>query len=261
MAVYSAQAVILRKLDYSEADRILTLFTLERGKLAAIAKGVRKSKARMAGQLDVFGHGRMMLAEGRNLDVITQFQRITDVRPLSEDLPRSAAAAVVVELADKVLEERHPQPELFQIVVDGLSRLAAAPAAAVRMESVDFLSRILLELGYAPAATVCARCGGPLHGAWVPANPDSRGGSGLGFSAASGGVVCAACAAAVNARAISTRAVKVLRVAAAGDRDLFLRLRLEPADVAEVEDVLAAQLEHHLDRQLKSIDFARKVWR
>jgi DNA repair protein RecO (recombination protein O) len=249
MPVYTAEAVILRKLDYSEADRILTVLTRERGKISAIAKGVRKARARMAGQLDVFSHGRMQLAEGRRMDVVTQFQRLTDVRPLSEDLFRSAAAAVVVELADKVLEDQHPQPELFQIVVDGLGRLASAALPAVRMESVDFLSRMLAELGYAPEAEVCARCGRPL-------DPQ-----GLGFSPVYGGVVCAACAAETTARAISPRAVKVLRVAAAGDRDLFLRLRLDAPDVAEVEDALSAQVEHHLDRQLKSIDFARKVFR
>jgi len=86
MPVYSAEAVVLRKVDYGEADRILTLFTRERGKLPAIAKAVRRAKSRMSGQLDVFSHGQMLLAEGRRMDVVTQFQRITrsdglDCRP------------------------------------------------------------------------------------------------------------------------------------------------------------------------------------
>jgi len=249
MAVYSAEAVVLRKVDYGEADRILTLFTRERGKLPAIAKAVRRAKSRMSGQLDVFSHGTMMLAEGKRMDVVTQFQRITRSDGLAADLPRSAAAAVVVEVADKVLEERHPQPELFAVVVGALEHLSHTEINA-RMELADFLTRVLSELGYAPALAECARCGKAL------------GESGLGFSPFAGGVICADCNRAdLPSPPISSRAVKVLRVCASGDRDLFFRLRLDDIDLGALEGALEAQLEHHLDRQLKSIDFARKVRR
>jgi DNA repair protein RecO (recombination protein O) len=224
----------------------MTLFTLEKGKVRAIAKGVRKAKSRMSGSLDVFAHGQMMLAEGRNLDVITQFQRITDTGPLSGDLARSAAGAVMVEVADKVLEERHPQPELFSLLVAGLSRLADT-AVSPRVETTDFLVRVLGELGYAPELRVCARCGRELPGA------------GLAFSAIAGGVIGPECD--QGSPAISARAVKILRVLASGDRELFGRLQLEEADLRAIEAALEAQLEHHLDRQLKSIDFARRIRR
>jgi DNA repair protein RecO (recombination protein O) len=249
MAVYSAEAVVLRKVDYGEADRILTLFTRERGKLPAIAKAVRRAKSRMSGQLDVFSHGTMMLAEGKRMDVVTQFQRITRSDGLAADLPRSAAAAVVVEVADKVLEERHPQPELFAVVVGALDHLSHTEINP-RMELADFLTRVLSELGYAPALAECARCGKAL------------GENGLGFSPFAGGVICADCNRAdLPSPPISSRAVKVLRVCASGDRDLFFRLRLDDTDLGALEGALEAQLEHHLDRQLKSIDFARKVRR
>ncbi len=239
--------MILRKVDFGEADRIFTLFTLERGKVPAIAKSVRKASSRMSGQLDIFAHGQMMLAEGRSMDVVTQFKRITRGDGLSGDLPRSAAAAVVVEVADKVLEERHPQPDLFAIVAGALARLAD-PEIAPRMELADFLMRVLVELGYAPQLEECARCGRPL------------GETGLGFSPIAGGVICPACNASWSvAPRISARTVKILRVIAAGDRDLFFRLRVDEDDITAVERALEAQLQHHLDRQLKSIEFARQT--
>jgi DNA repair protein RecO (recombination protein O) len=201
----------------------------------------------MTGQLDVFAHGRVLLAEGRNMDVVTQFQRITDSLTLASDLQLSAGAAVVVEVADKVLEERHPQPELFRIVAGAITHLAA-PGASGRVEVADYLMRVLVELGYAPELRVCARCGRGL------------GEMGLGFSPFAGGVTCADCNASVpGARQISARAVKVLRVCASGDRDLLLRLRLDGEDLVALEAALEAQLEHQLDRQLKSLDFARRV--
>ncbi len=249
MPVYSAEAVILRKVDYGEADRIFTLFTRERGKVPAIAKSVRKAKSRMSGQLDIFAHGQMMLAEGRSMDVVTQFKRITRGEALSADLARSAAAAVVVEVADKVLEERHPQPELFALVANALAALADA-GLEPRLELADYLMRVLVELGYAPQLEECARCGRPL------------GEIGLGFSPIAGGVICPSCNASWSvAPRIEARTVKILRVIAAGDRDLFFRLRVDEADIAAVERALEAQLEHHLDRQLKSIDFARQTRR
>jgi DNA repair protein RecO (recombination protein O) len=249
MPVYSAEAVVLRKVDYGEADRILTLFTRERGKLPAIAKAVRRAKSRMSGQLDVFSHGQMLLAEGRRMDVVTQFQRLTRSDGLASDLPRGAAAAVVVEVADKVLEERHPQPELFEVVVGAIGHLSD-PAVSSRLELADFLMRVLGELGYTPALSECARCGKPI------------GETGLGFSPIAGGVICADCNRnELPSPPISARAVKVLRVCASGDRDLFFRLRLDEDDLAALEGALEAQLEHHLDRQLKSIDFARRVRR
>lgn len=249
MPVYSAEAVILRKVDFGEADRIFTLFTLERGKVPAIAKSVRKPKSRMSGQLDIYAHGQMMLAEGRSMDVVTQFRRITRVDNLISDLARSAAAAVVVEVADKVLEERHPQPELFALVTTALGDLADA-SIEPRLELADFLMRVLKELGYAPQLEECARCGGRL------------GEQGMGFSPIAGGVTCSACNLSFGvAPRISARTVKILRVLASGDRGLFFKLAVDDDDLVAVERALEAQLEHHLDRQLKSIEFARQTRR
>jgi DNA repair protein RecO (recombination protein O) len=248
VAVYRCEAVILRKLNFGEADRIMTLFTLERGKLAAIAKSVRKARSRMSGHLDVFAHGSMMLAEGRNLDVITQFRRLTETEPLGRDLEKSAAAAVVIEVADKVLEERHPQPVLFHIVIDALARMSA-PAAGPRAELADYLMRVLGELGYMPELYTCARCGRALE-------PEGE----MAFSPLFGGVICSDCNDPIAPAApIGARTVKILRVLASGDRDTFLRLKLDADDIRAVEHVLEGQLEHHLDRQLKSIDFVRNL--
>jgi len=121
---------------------------------------------------------------------------------------------------------------------------------SARLELCDFLMQVLGELGYTPALADCARCGKPI------------GETGLGFSPIAGGVVCGDCnKSELPSPPISARAVKVLRVCAAGDRDLFFRLRLDEDDLAALEGALEAQLEHHLDRQLKSIDFARRVRR
>src|SRR5437867_12611907 len=117
MPTYLAEAVVLHRPDYGEADRILTLLTREHGKLAAIAKGSRRAKARSGNSLDLLARSRMMLAKGRNLDVVAQVERRGDVRHISGDLHRTAYACLVAEVADKVLEERHPVDDVFELVV------------------------------------------------------------------------------------------------------------------------------------------------
>src|SRR5438105_4366749 len=247
MPTYAADAIVLRRLDYGEADRILTLLTREHGKLSAIAKGSRRARARSANGLDLFVRSSMMLAKGHNLDVVAQAERRGDVRHISGDLQRTAYACLVAEVADKVLEERHPVDDVFELVVATIERLNASQRSP-RAEGAWFLMRILDLLGYQPQLIECAGCNQPLpeDAAW--------------FSPLLGGVLCRRCGAHDQAgSALSVNGLKVLRLMAAGDGALFDRLKLTPALLLEVEAALEAQLEYHLDRHLKSLEFIRSI--
>jgi DNA repair protein RecO (recombination protein O) len=247
MPTYQADAVVLHRLDYGEADRILTLLTREHGKLAAIAKGSRKSKTRLGSSLDLFGRSQMMLAKGRNLDVVAQAERRGDVRNISGDLLRTAYACVVAEVADKVLEERHPVDDVFDLVVGTIDRLNH-PDCSPRVEGAWFLMRILDLLGYLPQLQTCAGCGValPEEKAW--------------FSPLLGGVLCDRCGSHDQAgSSVSVNALKVLRLMALDDAALYGRLRLSTEILYQVEAALEAQLEYHLDRRLKSLEFLRSI--
>lgn len=115
-----------------------------------------------------------------------------------------------------------------------------------RRASAWFCSHALDVLGYAPQLTECAGCQRPLPPDPAPFSPDA------------GGFLCPACARG-GMVPVSVAAIKVLRVMAAGDIDLYRRLKLEGELLAEVEGVLESQLEHHLDRQLKSLRFLRHM--
>ena len=189
----------------------------------------------------------MMLARGRNLDVVAQVERRGDARHISGDLERTAYASLVAEVVDKVLEDRHPVDQIFDLVVVTLERFNQ-PERECRADAVWFLMRILEVLGYQPQLQECAGCGGhlPEAAAW--------------FSPLLGGVLCAACGAQEQGgSAVSLGCLKVLRVMAAADNELYNRLRLSAELLNEIEDALAAQLEYHMDRQLKSLDFIRTI--
>ncbi len=246
MPTYQADAIVLRRLDYGEADRILTLLTREYGKVSVIAKGARRSKARAGTALDLFGRSRMMLAKGRNLDVVAQVERRGDARHIAGDLERTAYACLVAEVVDKVLEERHPVDDVFELVVSTLERFNLVHRSC-RADAAWFLMRILELLGYQPQLDTCAGCNGRL--------PEGDG----WFSPLLGGMLCEACGRHQSGSLVSHTGLKVLRLMAADQPELYDCLRLTQELLDEVEGALEAQLEYHLDRRLKSLDFIRQI--
>lgn len=176
---YRTQAVVLGHIEYGEADRILKLFTYEKGKITAIAKGVRKIRSRKAGHLEPFTRANLFLAKGRNLDIITQAETVNPYIGLREDLQRLAYAAYVVEVLDRFTYEEGQNINLFRLLTDTLSRLETHqdPATVVHYYEI----RMLDLLGFRPQLFECIDCG-----AEVQAEDQF-------FSPLAGGVVCPAC--------------------------------------------------------------------
>jgi len=236
--------VVLRKLDYGEADRIFTLLTREHGKLGAIAKGVRKTSSKLASSLELFTRVEVQLATGRgSLDIITQAIRHPGPR-IEADLERTSRASLVAELAERMTEDRHPQEHLYELTCWALAEIATD--ADPRRSAAYFIGAALDLMGYAPQLTECARCGRPL--------PDAA----AAFSAAQGGFLCGADTDPAEPQ-VTPAAIKVLRVIMSGDLALYRRLKLSTSIMDEVDDVLAAQLEYHLDRQLNALRFLRRM--
>ena len=249
MPTYVTEGVILRRIDYGEADRILTVLTRDHGKIGVIARGVRKSGSRLAAHTDLFARSRMQLARGRGeLDVLVQAETIGSTAPLA-DARRAACASVCAELTDRVLESNHPDQETFDLVVEALHDCTdneRDPRGAL----VWLTRRMIERLGYAPQLYECASCGTRLAeaSAW--------------FSATAGGLLCARCATSdPGSVECSVRVIKVLRLAATGDRDLYRRLRLDEQSLATLEAVTERELAQHLDRQLRSLSVLRAIER
>lgn len=235
---------MLRKLDYGEADRIFTFLTREHGKIGAIAKGVRRQESKLGPSLELYGHVDLLLAKGRgDLDVVAQVQRLPGLR-IPGDVEVMSHAALIAELAERVCEDRHPVDGVYELTVMALDELARETDP--RRASAYFMMAALDLLGYAPQLAACASCEKPLA-----AKPAS-------FSAAAGGFLCDSCAM-PGMRQVPLAAIKVLRLMASGDIATYRRLKLEPMLIDAIEGVLTTQLEHHLDRRLKSLQFLHQM--
>ena len=235
---------MLRKLDYGEADRIFTLLTRSHGKVGAIAKGVRRPESKLGPSLELYGHVDLLLAKGRGeLDVVAQVQRVPGYR-IEGDVERMSHAALIAELAERVCEDRHPVDGVYELAVMALHELAGETDP--RRASAYFMMAALDLLGYAPQLSVCVSCDKAL-----PPRPAA-------FSAEAGGFLCEGCAL-PSMSSVPVAAIKVLRLMAAGDLDTYRRLKLDVAQMSSIEGVLTAQLEHHLDRRLKSLQFLHQM--
>ncbi|MDP9406278.1 MAG: DNA repair protein RecO, partial [Actinomycetota bacterium] len=160
MALYREQGIVLRTYKLGETDRILSLLTPGRGKVRAVAKGVRRPGSRFGGRLEPYSHVDLQLYEGRNLDVVAQAELITSFTAVREDFALSACAATIVEAADRVAQEQERATRLVLLVLDALRALARDPQyPSVVLDA--YLLRLASLAGYHPDLGACAGCGAP----------------------------------------------------------------------------------------------------
>ena len=212
--------------------------------MGAIAKGVRRPESKLGPSLELYGHVDLLLARGRGeLDVVAQVERVPGYR-IEGDVERMAHAALIAELAERVCEDRHPVDGVYDLAVMAMEELARE--SDPRRASAWFLLSALDLLGYAPQLMSCASCEKPLA-----AKPAA-------FSAEAGGFLCDQCALPAMEQ-VPLATIKVLRLMASGDLETYRRVKLDGALMASIEGVLQSQLEHHLDRRLKSLAFLHEM--
>lgn len=160
MTLYREEAVVLRTHKLGEADRIVVLMTGGRGKVRAVAKGVRKTKSRFGGRLEPPGHVSLLLYQGRNLDVVNQAETVEHHRAIREDLDRMTDAMAVVEAVDQVAQEGEPNPQLFRMLTGALRALGDAAERPPLLVGAFYWKLLALE-GVAPVLDQCVQCGAP----------------------------------------------------------------------------------------------------
>lgn len=236
MGLYRAEGVVLRTWRLGEADRIVVVLTGGRGKVRAVAKGVRKTASRFGGRLEPAGHVALLCHEGRELDVVTQAETIESFPELRSDLARMRDALALLEAADQVSREGQADERLLAMLVGALRTVAHRPAALV---VAGFYWKLLALEGSAPDLSRCVRCG--TDDASVLA----------GMHPVEGGALCRACRpAAPGAVAASPEAVGLCRTILAGG--LAPALATPPGPLAaEVADLATRALEAHLERRLR----------
>jgi DNA repair protein RecO (recombination protein O) len=241
---YRSKAFILRTYDYSEADRILVLFSEKYGKFRAVAKGVRKTRSRLAGCTALLSQSELQFygKPHQDLYLITQGQLLTAYANVKSDLVLLGQAARMSELVDRLTPDHQSLPKLFQLLLSGLELLENGISAV--LAGIWFEIILLDYMGYRPNLTLCQTCKKDAeYMAYVPEQ---------------GGMVCQNCRSQSNLR-LSRGArllLEKLRVLEASKLD---RIRLQPAQEQEIKTVLNSAFLYQLGRDLNSEKFQKAV--
>ena len=195
---HTTEAVVLRSIRFGEADRVLHLYTLDHGRVGAVAKGVRKTTSRFGARLEPLSHVELVLHRGSGeLETVTGVQLVRPHRAAREDYYRLSVGLIGAEAMLRLFSEQEANERAFVALTRFLDLLDETPHAAERPAldplGLAFQLKLLWLSGYLPHLTSCAECG--------------EGAALVGFSPRAGGAVCAGCAARTEALALSAEGI------------------------------------------------------
>lgn len=244
MGSLSTPAIVLRAVNYGEADRIVTLFGRDTGRLSALARGARKSQRRFAGGLGLCAVGVASLRERAGADLLTleSFDATTAHAALGTDVARMAHAAYAAELVTKLCAPRQVEGAVYDWLAELLGCLDAEGASAERLRVFEL--GLLRALGLGPVVDRCLVCGDSAARSYRW-DPDR------------GGAVCTGCAR--GGRPISTEARAALARLGALSLGAAGRETLPPDVNRDCREALLEIITHHINGPLKSVEFIAKL--
>ena len=177
---FKTEAVVLRSIRFGEADRVLHLYSADRGRLGAIAKGARRLRSRLGGRLEPLTRVQLVLHEGRGeLCTVSAADTVHPHPSLRERRPALERATQACDAVLRLLDSGEANRPAYNLLCNELALLDEEPEAASRAQALAFRAKLLLAAGFAPELAACASCGEREH---------------LGsFSPSAGGVVCSGC--------------------------------------------------------------------
>lgn len=143
---YKDEGIVLKRFNFGEADRILTVFTRRRGKLSLLAKGIRRTSSRKRGSLEVFSHIKFSGSTGKSIDIITEVEIIDSFASLRKDLKKVAVAFYLMEVIDRLTREDESHSELFDLCVISMKEIQSKNN--LRKIKEEFVKLALVNLGF-----------------------------------------------------------------------------------------------------------------
>ena len=242
---YKTEAVVLRSIRFGEADRVLHIYTLDRGRVGAVAKGVRKTMSRFGGRLEPLSHVELLLHQGSGeLGTVTGVDLVRPHHAVREDSYRLSVGLIGAEAMLRLFTEQEANERAFTALTRFLDVLDEAPHAADRPAvdplALSFQLKLLWLSGYLPHLTSCAECG-------------TTDATLVGYSPRAGGAVCAGCAAQSAALALSLNGIRGIEALLASPLADAASLGLGERAARDALKVIQASYEYHGGFRLKTL--------
>lgn len=242
MTQYQTEAILLAAKNWGEADKMVTLFSREYGKISAIAYGARRPKSRLTAGMQPFMHIAIALTPGKNLDYIKQYDTIRTFREIRENLDYMAYGAFITELITELCPERQPEPLVFDLLESILKMISERNPRVVASAGAW---QMLTLTGFSPQYKNCSICSQPLV---FPAY----------FSPAAGGGICQACHTA-DSISYSASASNLLEKLINLDWQRPGNFSVRGSVLVETEKLFTRYLKYHIDKPLKSLEFIKEL--
>lgn len=244
MATYSTEGVVLLVHKYKGTGRVVSFYTRDRGRVDAAAQGVGKPGSKLAAAVELFTLSKLMFAEGRDLDRLTQADVVESHYPLRADMTRLACASYIAELTVKSSEPSHPLSGLFARLVEAYAALCRASDPEVVLWW--YLLRLFAAHGVAPDLACCCRCGAVLDGhTW--------------YLPAEAGLICGRCVPPGNQMPVSAETRSLLQSLMRMSAGRLDRLGVSAQARGQVRHLLDTHADHQFGIQTRSRKFLRQM--
>jgi len=247
MKLYKADAVVLSSREMREADRVITLFSRQRGKIRAVAHGVNKPSSRKRGMVQPFCYSSFLIYKGRELDSISQCEGIEAFPGLRADLDKLFHASYIAELVDATTMEGEANKELFALLLVTL-RLMSGDSTDVEILTRAFEIRLMDISGLRPHLEGCVGCGARIESETV------------GFSTGAGGVVCSRCSAAAQGVKEFPRSVmEILRLLLRWDLTKLERVKVSSHTRHHLKGLMQDYINYHVEKNFATVQFLKQL--
>lgn len=246
MPIEKFEAIVLHTYNLTESSKVVVLLTPTRGRIRAVAKGVRRTKSKFGSALEPITHIEVQInfKEDRDLQNLSQASTRESFPSIRSNLSRLGLASIMCELMEQFVQENEESSRPFVLLLLSLKMLASM---SKNYESllISFYLKLLDASGLLPELICCLDCKQIVKGRAI-------------FSAAKGGVLCVTCGSGAGDK-ILVGSLKIMHRLFSSDWPMLERVRISPTSAAEILHVLNAYVSYHTGRQLRSAKFLRSV--
>jgi len=242
------EAIVLGQRDFGEADKVVTLYTKDFGKLRVVAKGVRRIKSRFGSSMELFSHSHLMLymQRKRDLYIVTGSNIIRTHKELRENFDSFITGSCIVELVDKLTEPEEANRYLFSLILDAFHQI---PEQDREIILAIFVIKVLANSGYKLNLEKCVACGKP-----IPLTEQKK------LSVQQGGLLCSRCQSRdLQAVDVSSLVLEYLKKFEIVNLAKIGRIDLEPSVKDELKRIVHFYLSHYLPGGLRTEEFMEKL--
>lgn len=244
--LYKTEGIVLKSMEYGEADKIVTIYTKNYGKITAIGKGVRKTKSKFGSSLEILTLSAFLFYKGRNIDIISQAEIVESFFSASKEVIKFAFATNCVEIVNKLTEEREMNIGLFGLLKEVLHYLRESNDP--KLLTLSFKWQTMSNLGYRPLLNHCCRC-----------NKSVEDQKQMYFNIKEGGLVCNDCRVKDREGSVKVSVYfnKLVRKILITPLSTISNATIPDEKIKELEKITNLYITHHSEKSFKTDRFLK----